>query len=561
MKINRLQVENYRSLEGISLTFPTFYSAICGRNDSGKTNIVRVLRTVIKEENFFYFPDDQDVSIKNDYTKWKEGEQKAKRINVLMEFSIDQNRDAGLYEFLVTFLALEEKPGTLLLSIEAVYAQEDSENKVSITVNDKGFDGLKAQEVLKKLQSSVVFLFHNSTDPDQFSSFRRRLGGFLGEYSAEYSSQLDSLKKTVNQRLTRILTQQQKEITELLGRLEDKYKVGLSVSNFELEYLPFSITLGDKNIDVPLDDWGSGTRNRTLILMTLFKAKQISDSSTSASKITPIIIIEEPESFLHPSAQAEFGRILQDLSEEFKVQVIATTHSPYMLSQEKPNSNILLERQVVKNQLRETTQVDTSGEDWMEPFGLALGVDNREFEPWKDLFFSNSDSILLVEGEIDKEYFDLLREPVHGEKRLDFSGEIFAYGGRDTLKNAVLLKFIKNRYKKIFVTFDLDAEAEVEKTLASLGFQKNRDYCPIGIDAVGKRDIEGLLPDSIVTAVYADNPDLVRQAMNGTTLERRSAKQRLKGLLLEEFKAKATPSAEYYGKFYGVVRIMNKALN
>jgi hypothetical protein len=37
-------------------------------------------------------------------------------------------------------------------------------------------------------------------------------------------------------------------------------------------------------------------------------------------------MIEEPECFLHPSAQAEFGRILRDLAEEFQVQVIITTH-------------------------------------------------------------------------------------------------------------------------------------------------------------------------------------------------------------------------------------------
>jgi len=48
------------------------------------------------------------------------------------------------------------------------------------------------------------------------------------------------------------------------------------------------------------------------------------ESEPSASKITPVIIIEEPESFLHPSAQAEFGRVLHDFAEEFQVQVIVT---------------------------------------------------------------------------------------------------------------------------------------------------------------------------------------------------------------------------------------------
>jgi putative ATP-dependent endonuclease of OLD family len=54
------------------------------------------------------------------------------------------------------------------------------------------------------------------------------------------------------------------------------------------------------------------------------------------------VIIEELESFLHPSAQSEFRRILQDLSKELKIQVIATTHGTYFLSHHNPKSNILV---------------------------------------------------------------------------------------------------------------------------------------------------------------------------------------------------------------------------
>jgi predicted ATP-dependent endonuclease of OLD family len=145
--------------------------------------------------------------------------------------------------------------------------------------------------------------------------------------------------------------------------------------------------LGDRKINVVLTECGSRTRNPTLIFLALFTAKQISQSPASASKITPVFVIEEPESFLHPSAQGAFGRILQDLSAEFQLQVITTTHSPYMLNLNDPTSNILLKRCIRYNQQRETRRVDTSGDNWMEPFGEALGVRNAEFEPWRAVFF------------------------------------------------------------------------------------------------------------------------------------------------------------------------------
>ena len=61
---------------------------------------------------------------------------------------------------------------------------------------------------------------------------------------------------------------------------------------------------------MPLNDSGSGTQNRTQILMSVLQANRIKTNPSLDDKITPLVVIEEPESFLHPSAQSEFGRIL-----------------------------------------------------------------------------------------------------------------------------------------------------------------------------------------------------------------------------------------------------------
>jgi len=72
--------------------------------------------------------------------------------------------------------------------------------------------------------------------------------------------------------------------------------------------MPLGINLRDRNVKVPINDWGSGTQNRTYILMALLQAYRIKTTGTQDQKITPFVVIEEPESFLHPSGQAEFGR-------------------------------------------------------------------------------------------------------------------------------------------------------------------------------------------------------------------------------------------------------------
>jgi len=563
MRLSSLKIRNYRTLESIDLALPSPYAAICGPNDSGKTNVIRAIRALVRGESPgpFAFPDEEEFSLKDDYPKWKETEPAQREISFEVAIELDKTRDTGFYQFVAKQLSIQNPDNPLRLSIAVSFRAERPDPTVVVTTAGSAYSELNAQEVLKKLQSSRSILFHNSTETERRYVYPGgSVAGHIREITGQHESLVASMKKTVNRGLAKISKSQQAEFEGLLGRFQTKYKVGLSMPAFDFGYFPFSITLGDRKYEVPLDDWGSGTRNRTLVLLALFRARQIGDSEPSAAKITPVIVVEEPESFLHPSAQAEFGRVLQDLAEEFRVQVVVTTHSPYLLNLKDPASNILLRRRSAYRQLRETERVDTSDENWMAPFGQALGLDAEEFKPWKAMLLAGSDAILLVEGQTDKEYFEMLRDDAHGNNRLLVPGEIVSYEGTGALCNTVLLRFIGNRYRRFFVTFDLDAAERIERTLKSLQLEKGKHYLAIGLSAPGKRNIEGLLPESVTTSVYGANPDLVQAATAGTKEEQESAKNRLKKLLLDEFKKQATPGAEFFGGFYALSKAINKAL-
>lgn len=563
MRLTSAKIRNYRTLESVDLAFPSPYAAICGPNDSGKTNVVRVLRAMVRGEapGPFPFDDEEEFSRKDDYPKWKDTVPSKQEVSLEVTIELDKVRDVGFYQFVTTQLKLESPANPLPLEIGVLYRGEKPEPIVTVRIAGSAFTGLDAQQVLKKLQSSRSILFHNSTETEtRYVYPRRSVAGHIREITGQHEQLVESMKKTVSKGLAKISKSQQAEFEGLLGRLQTKYRVGLSLPPFDFGYLPFSITLGDRKVEVPLDDWGSGTRNRTLVLLALFRARQIGESEASASKITPVILVEEPESFLHPAAQAEFGRVLRDLAEEFKVQVIVTTHSPYLLNLKDPASNILLSRRTAYNQLRATERVDTSGDNWMAPFGLALGLDAEEFKPWKSMMLAGVDTILLVEGETDVKYFEMLRGPEHGNNRLQLQGDIVPYEGTGSLSNTVLLRFVKNRHRKFFVTFDLDAEGQIVKTLKCLQLEKHKHYLPVGLNVAGKRNIEGLLPDVVTKAVYEANPDLVQAATAGTKDEQDAAKRKLKGLLHQEFKKRATPGQEYFGHFYALTKAINKAM-
>lgn len=58
-----------------------------------------------------------------------------------------------------------------------------------------------------------------------------------------------------------------------------------------------------------------------------------------------LVLLEEPETSLHPSAQYEFGKYLVDLAERRKLQILLTTHSEHLLLALPQKSRIYLKRE------------------------------------------------------------------------------------------------------------------------------------------------------------------------------------------------------------------------
>lgn len=558
MRITKITIQNFRSIEQLTIDLPGHYTAISGKNNSGKSNLLRPLKILFEPEQRYRYSDDE-IKHSQHFPIWKKKDS-VEHIKIETCLTIARIEDASVFKLAEEFFKLTDSVNEIDVHLSAEYQKEKEQPEYVVKIGDNILDSYKSKQIFTTIKSSGAFQFYNSTEPHNPFESRNYLTDLVGELSKADREQIIKHRDKLSKTVSGLAKKHQKDVSELLGRLEEKYSVGLSAPKLNMDFLPINITLGDKRVDVSLDEWGSGTKNRTHILLALFKAKKLSESLDDDTKISPILIIEEPESFLHPSAQAEFGRIIQDLSEEFKVQVIVATHSPYFLSQQRPESNILLSRKLDSGQLRATEKIAVDSGNWMEPFALNLGISNPEFEPWKQVFFSKTNKILLVEGEIDKEYFDLLRDDAHGSNKLCFDGDIYQYGGTGTIQNGVLLRFIKGRYHRFFITFDLDCENQLSKMLQSLNMEKGKHYTSVGLNGGGREKIEGLLPDSVKDAVYGKNGQLVQQALAGSSDESKSAKQKLKRLQLEEFKRQAQPGQDYYGEFYKLVKVINKAM-
>ncbi|MEA3190470.1 MAG: putative ATP-dependent endonuclease of the family [Thermoplasmata archaeon] len=463
-----------------------------------------------------------------------------------------------MLEFLVRQLELDSNVEEIELTLSL--HQESAKTGIVKTVQCKGRDyqGTAAEEVFKRFRTSSALIFHNSTQPP-LPWDPLRFQGALRELTPESRQVLDSLRKYTSSKMSKIARYQEESVEDLLSSLGTDMKVTLTIGGGEWTHLPYELRLGDSKMDVELHEWGSGTKNRTHILLALFRAQQLSKAAHGAEKLTPVVIIEEPESFLHPGGQASFGRTVQELAEKFDVQVIVTTHSPYMLNRTMPSSNILLQRQLRRKKVRETVPVLAEGNNWMLPYAETLALEMESFAPWQDFFTSPKEDIILVEGATDKEYLEILKSPVHAQNALQWAGAIMAYDGWTNLQTGIFLRFLKQRSRKLIVTADLDVKAKLSRCLESLGFKEGQDCFFIGVNQEGLENIEGLIPASIRSTVYAANPDIVAKLASANAEIRNEAKALIKKRLLEAFKLNARPSTEDFREFYKLAKMLNRA--
>lgn len=246
--------------------------------------------------------------------------------------------------------------------------------------------------------------------------------------------------------------------------------------------------------------------------------------------------------------------MLRHLSGEFGIQIIVTTHSPHMLNQTQGDANILLARRTKRAKFFETYRIDTSGEEWMAPFADHLGINAEEFSQVRPLFSADKSQVLLVEGQIDVEYFEFLRDHSCACDKLLSSIEIVPYGGKDTLKNTLLIQFVLRKFDRVFVTYDLDAQREISAALARAGLVEMQ-HAALGISQPGKDCIEGLLPRRVLSAVMARETDLVMQLSSGS--DRKKAKDELKKRYLAEFRSHTDYTREDLSHLSAVIKRVN----
>ena len=294
----------------------------------------------------------------------------------------------------------------------------------------------------------------------------------------------DTLEETVRNHLQEVLTSITDKINSVVADHEQvKAKVDFDWSKL----ITTSFESDNAAGAIPLSARGDGFRRITMMSYFEYLAEE-----KKADHQNIIYAFEEPETFLHPSAQESLFSKLSDISKA-GYQVFLTTHSPVLVSHSQRSDLRHVYRQGDEYVLNHNVQNHAEiAED------LGVSVDNQFIS-----MFDDAKCLLLLEGVDDCNAFNHLSNIYHNnnaipEKLEDLGVVLIPVGGCGSIKHWVSLDILRSVNKPFYIHLDSDKENElsispnVEK-LTEYGLTEGQEF-----SVSRKREIENYMhPDAL----------------------------------------------------------------
>ncbi|MBY0015019.1 ATP-dependent nuclease [Bacillus cereus] len=458
MKIKEVEIKNFRSIKELSIKTGNLVSLV-GKNNYGKTAIFEALLVFFRQ-------------------------------NKLVEKDIHMFSHEELPEISITFENVEMSNIEWLLgkNYDADYAYENYLNgEVRINLSfSRGSNQFRSKYILDQEGVIIPLTVLDNILPDikYVSSIRNPEDNTLKKKNSNLSQLMDLLIEN-NDKNDEIITIQGKQlkvkdIKNELKKSEELKAISLSKELSEkfqklVGHQALSIEIKVERTDIihlhetkikdhdilsassdenSFDIQTSGTGMQSLLIIAILEA-YIKHNTTEQDFI---LIIEEPEVYLHPSLQRKIVNILKEISSSN--QVFISTHSPIVVSQLKSEDLVC-----IKKESGITEKLDSDSGFIINELGIRP---DDIFQHTKILFVEGPDDKKLIRSLIDK----LVKSKKINAEKAD-ALQIIDVGGIDTLSfysNARILdtmnKAHHNHYKFwIMVDSDGNSKEEVQKRI------------------------------------------------------------------------------------------------
>ena len=450
MYISKLIIKNYKSIKDETFIFNKGINVLVGKNNAGKSNIVSALNEVLGdkynttsyEDKIFYSNGQDELERKFkivaeideindlDYSLLENIKKSTGFIDISNYFNEDdkdfdnewllkdddelKEKYPDLFNFRGTNLLVWKKKedlkeildNTKKIWIYKYYNKDEDTNLYNIIIKeelrksplfpnekvDKYYRMLYINPNIKAtLMTSLLIPAFRSTESTLKITKWTWYGKLLRrkwedscnpEHQVAIQNASDKLKETIGKVYGDLKNDINMQLGKTLTLMDVKIDINMLESKSEDYYKNIRLSVND-GIETPLENKGSGLQSLIMIELFKFYCKIFNQSS--------LLILEEPELFLHPHAKRMLSDILNDFIKDKKNQIIITTHSEEFIH------NIDIEN---INVIRKTNEGTKKSRINKENYG-----DGKELQKLKielqhknaEMFFA--EKVILVEGE------------------------------------------------------------------------------------------------------------------------------------------------------------------
>jgi len=495
MKLISFSVKNYRSISKAYRLPLDDFTVIIGPNNEGKSNILKALALSL------------NVLTKSDRIRLRYGKILPRIYRRPDIISYDWEKDYPIN------LQSSDVDGESQFTLEFELSDEEfKEFKQKTKTKIKLKTNLTAEVFIGKGKIRKEFLMRGkrkqalNKKSDVITDFIK--SKLLFQYIPSIRTSeltIDTVENLLAEELSTLEEDQQfKEVVKTIGKLrqpiiqEIEKNLKKSVSDFIPDIKTISIKSHEKisrlissscrvyiddGINTDIEQKGDGV----ISLVAISLLQYISRRGSLGKGL--IILLEEPETHLHPEAIHNLRKVLEEIST--KNQVIATTHSPIMIDRRQVKHNIIVQ----KSKATPAKNLD----EIRKLLGITLS-DN----------LSSAYLVLLVEGESDikilKTWLELMSDKV---KDAIANGSLVL----DSLDGAPNVSYKARLYKNIlcnvmaFLDNDSSGKSSIKNAFKK-GILKTSEYSLLSCKGMKDSEIEDLVNPSSYKEELLDEYDV-----------------------------------------------------
>ncbi len=511
MRIQALKINNYKSMYNPDqITIGQDIYAFIGQNNAGKSTILDAIQCVFpsadkKIEDTDFHKRNEDVVIEIHFSDVTEDYLVSKFMAVELEkhekdMKACNDRDARPDEIAnLSYKFLEKRKKTILRFSEKYELENDSfivrlivpfggKKKYEIRTPGNSISEADLSKILPQLTVIPAIRNPKNESTAGTKSYMKDLIQMLDDEmqttikfqneNVSYKDLNDILAEASNERCKELSDHLTAKYADALG--DNSYRIQINSNVNISKGTSYSTKIIDCNTNLESDMTNCGTGYQSMVILSILETYVELSKKMNFS----ILIIEEPEVYLHPSLQRRMISTLLKFSESN--QVLFSTHSPITISP------------LDKNQI--SLVVKENGKAHVEDINVKTVIEELGVRP-DDIF--SKDHVIFVEGPDDKQVVEILLEKIHSG--LSEKINVVNSGNCENIRfYANAAQLLNGNYeKKMLIIRDADSkDPDEQKRILVNEISKlnndhafNREKFEKDIFIVGKHSLESLFMD------------------------------------------------------------------